>query len=1007
MNMISTGAFQNEMDASNQPETISEKFIRAWEKKNAKAARAGGVSLMALSLAACGSSDDDSDAAASTDTSTDTSTVTVVPTAVSLVLTTGGDVISGGGSDDTFSGTLVGAAGTGTTVQGGDSITGGDGTDTFTVYVSGDANAAYNLGGVVTSGVENIGISNFDADATDTTLDMSTMSGVSKVMLTNSSGTGDTIFSAVQNLVDAEVKGAGDATVTYAASVVVGTTDVQNVTVDTYTGTLQIASVETLNITTSGGNSTLADLTATSATAVTIDGDKNLTITADTNTGLAAAKSIDASAASGKIKITSSDTTLATFKGGSGNDTLVRNIQNSDTAAADSFSGGEGTDTLSVTTGANISATNLANYSGFERLTATDGGTTTINLDGVSMFSILRNTDDTDNEDTLFSNVAAGTTIEITAGGAGNEETTVDLATDTSADATTLTLGGTATGVDVIFQGDDYETISVVSQGAANLVDIDSSDLATLNASGAKSLTLSSGTASASLATIDASAMTGAFVMEAAEGKATISITTGSGNDTVYDGSGINTIVTGAGNDTVIGLAGNNTITLGAGNDTVQFGTFSQLTASDTISGGDGTDTLQFTAAAAADFTSSTTLLNGISGIEKYSISGYNGSDTMTINDQIMEAGAVTIDFTSAVSGANTLNASAVLTASNTVNFTDNSGAATTYTIGNGIDNVDMNAANDTINITTSLYLAGTDSLDGGAGTDVFQVNIDGGTTAATRVTIGETQMAGVRNMETMNIDDGSSTTFIGITLTDAVVNANSNAGALTVAATDGSTAYDGRALIDASAVTNTAVLTLTGGSHASGDTIKAGAGATEIDAGDGADAITLGGGKDDYHVSAAATTNVTDTDTVTGFNWGTATTATDQIQVNASYIGGAKGAQSAAMLDNSPDSVDTVTGTTGASGVDANTDVAIFTGTTHNATTMDTAVETLAANTVTQDFFAIYQDDFGDVRVAIVESDGVENSGADYTVTEIAVMSDLAIADISSLIDTTDFIVA
>ena len=57
MNMISTGAFQTEMDASNKQPTLAEKFAAVWEKKNAKAARAGGVSLMALSLAACGSDD--------------------------------------------------------------------------------------------------------------------------------------------------------------------------------------------------------------------------------------------------------------------------------------------------------------------------------------------------------------------------------------------------------------------------------------------------------------------------------------------------------------------------------------------------------------------------------------------------------------------------------------------------------------------------------------------------------------------------------------------------------------------------------------------------------------------------------------------------------------------------------------------------------------------------------------------------------------------------------------
>jgi hypothetical protein len=60
MNMISTGAFLNEMDASGKQDTLVNKLVTAWEKKNTKSARAGGVSLMALSLAACGSSEDSS-----------------------------------------------------------------------------------------------------------------------------------------------------------------------------------------------------------------------------------------------------------------------------------------------------------------------------------------------------------------------------------------------------------------------------------------------------------------------------------------------------------------------------------------------------------------------------------------------------------------------------------------------------------------------------------------------------------------------------------------------------------------------------------------------------------------------------------------------------------------------------------------------------------------------------------------------------------------------------------
>ena len=48
----------NEMDTSEEQKGLVSKLVSAG-KKNAKVARAGGVSLMALSLAACGSSDGD------------------------------------------------------------------------------------------------------------------------------------------------------------------------------------------------------------------------------------------------------------------------------------------------------------------------------------------------------------------------------------------------------------------------------------------------------------------------------------------------------------------------------------------------------------------------------------------------------------------------------------------------------------------------------------------------------------------------------------------------------------------------------------------------------------------------------------------------------------------------------------------------------------------------------------------------------------------------------------
>jgi len=55
--MISTGSFLTETGASNKQSELVKKLTAAWEKKNSKSARAGGASLMALSLAACGGED--------------------------------------------------------------------------------------------------------------------------------------------------------------------------------------------------------------------------------------------------------------------------------------------------------------------------------------------------------------------------------------------------------------------------------------------------------------------------------------------------------------------------------------------------------------------------------------------------------------------------------------------------------------------------------------------------------------------------------------------------------------------------------------------------------------------------------------------------------------------------------------------------------------------------------------------------------------------------------------
>jgi hypothetical protein len=153
MNMISTGAFQTEMNASYNQPTLAEKFAAVWEKKNAKAARAGGVSLMALSLAACGSDDTTTTTTATTATTT-TTTTTTVDAAQTLTLTTAinsGTSFTGGSGDDTFQATHA-------TLSAGDVLVGGSGTDTLNIQNTGTG--AYTAPAANVSGIENITVIN-------------------------------------------------------------------------------------------------------------------------------------------------------------------------------------------------------------------------------------------------------------------------------------------------------------------------------------------------------------------------------------------------------------------------------------------------------------------------------------------------------------------------------------------------------------------------------------------------------------------------------------------------------------------------------------------------------------------------------------------------------------------------------------------------------------------------------------------------------------------------------
>jgi len=259
-----------------------------------------------------------------------------------------GAAFTGGGGDDMFNAILVGASAAGTTAQPGDSLKGGAGTDTLSVSVSGSVDASgdgadYTLQALSTEGIENVMYSNFNLDTNDKQrLDATLMTGVKTIGLSSSSAEGDLTVTGIKNLVDAEMRnGTGDLALNYAAAVVAGTADVQNLTVSASTGaTFTANGVETINVTGELVKSSFADITGDKVKTITFAGDQNLSVTAPLTE-----KTLNASALTGNLTIEMGANAAHVVTGGSGDDTISSGTT---LASTDTVDGGDGTDTLRI-----------------------------------------------------------------------------------------------------------------------------------------------------------------------------------------------------------------------------------------------------------------------------------------------------------------------------------------------------------------------------------------------------------------------------------------------------------------------------------------------------------------------------------------------------------------------------------------------------------------------------------------------------------------------------------
>jgi trimeric autotransporter adhesin len=797
----------------------------------------------------------------------------------------------------------------GTTFNPGDNLSGGGGTDSLNVSVSGTHAANLTVSAFTLNGIERMMVANYQSDdARDTIFNMANATGLTTIGISGSSASGDTQFTAVKNIVSAEMNaGAGDLSITYLDTAVSGTADTQNLTLSGVTaGTFTVAptstgGIETLAITSSGGTrNVLTGITnQTGLATITVAGDTAATL----GTLGAAVTSVNASSNTGGITATMSATTTTAVTGSSGNDSITLGA----VLTTGSVNAGNGTDTLVTGSDTYIATSALgAKFTNFEVLSvtaATDGGTaaTTSNQDvsfvsGITTINATATRADAGaKSDTThainFTNLSGTTnTLNITgmanadatatddfdvtvtatrASNTSSDAMTVNLGTSTAVMGTTATATGTAAagGNTVALSLANEESITFNSLGGSTgtnfLAAITSTSATSMTFTGARALSFAS-ISGTSTASINASAMTGALIMGTNAATVASTIQGGSGNDTLTGGSAADSIVGNAGLDSITGAAGNDTISGGDGNDTIDAGS-----GVDNVSGGDGDDTINVTTTtdfigltaaetvsggagndnlvisqAATAITLAATDLTGLSSIDRITINGTSGAGSITLTDAVYTANGIS-ELRIIDGDLTTAGGTLTVTASA---LTGTNAIHVTANTATGInDTLTGGAGNDTFVFSTVAGLEATDTVVGGAGTDTISLTATAAVTA---------NLTGVRTVERVVTTGNGGDVSITVG-NDAVLAASTS---ITVDATSVTNSafdllYDGSAITTATKaqnVTGTAGNdTITGGSG--NDTITGGDSADTITGGAGIDRLFGGEGNDTFSVAAAA----------------------------------------------------------------------------------------------------------------------------------------------------------
>lgn len=425
----------------------------------------------------------------------------------------------------------------------------------------------------------------------------------------------------------------------------------------------------TINLTNSG-TSTVANLTAADATALTVAGTGALTFTAAAL--LANVTSVNVTNTTSTTFGTTTLNVASTFTSGAGAESVIIGATTKAistgagddtvtlTAAALGTAGtvdaGADTDTLVISSDNAATATATDTFegtiSGFERLTtnAVQTGDKTINLANLDNINYVSLAGAVVGQTLTLSNVTTGVTVNANSGAAG----IIDVTLATNGVADTINFGVSNTTAKTVFKLDasEYETIAITTDDSATTATSIAHIITTLDATAATALTIT-GDAGLTVGTLTGTALTSINASNVTAGAVTFTtgalaaastINGGAGNDVISAASALAAVTLNgnAGNDTLTGGTVADIINGGAGNDLI-YGN----QGADNLTGGTGADIFAVTTATHSNGVNVDTVTDFIVGTDKIAtVIGVNAGETITYLGEANAYGSVLTSFT-------------------------------------------------------------------------------------------------------------------------------------------------------------------------------------------------------------------------------------------------------------------------------------------------------------------------------------------------------------------------